>query len=144
MAGPSSHYPGGLGLVSGCKAENQLTGGPWANYRRGQPGLDGMSCGAGPRGWPVTPEMWTPFQKAVVGLLSDSYDCGLWGARAGNHSPRSPPTDCDLKPPDKKVLQTAQPATRATCRLRAPVQQDPRPSCLESRLGDARPVILLP
>ena len=89
MAGPSSHYPGGLSLISGCKAENQLTGAPWANYCQGQAGLDGMSCGAGPCGWPVTPEMWAPFQEAVVGFLSDSYDCGLWGERAGNHSPRS-------------------------------------------------------
>ena len=52
--------------------------------------------------------MWTPFQKAVVGLLSDSYDCAS-GGRGLGITPHgvSLGADCDPKPQDKKVLQTA-------------------------------------
>ena len=87
----SSDYPGGLCPVSGYKAEDQLAGGPWANYCQEQPGLAGMSCGAAPFRWPVAPEMWATSHKAVVGLLSDHCKCGLWGVVAGIHSPTGPP-----------------------------------------------------
>ena len=73
----SAHFPGAKLKIGSLEGPRQI-------------------AAEGTLGWLVCPVvldhvggLWTPFQKAVVGLLSDSYDCGLWGERAGNHSPRS-------------------------------------------------------